>query len=140
LSLNFPNRTLQIFYLIDYSLLLMYYYRGSGLSQPDMTGRPMGRHTIGPASSALGMVWPAGISLSHRALATPVAGRAQYTLTRLPGVQCFLRHIGVAGFRVGCALCQEAVRQGWVEFRRTRGSRLSPLPSPYGSCSDETRL
>uniref|UniRef100_A0A4W5K5F2 Phospholipid-transporting ATPase n=1 Tax=Hucho hucho TaxID=62062 RepID=A0A4W5K5F2_9TELE len=33
------------------------------------------------------------------------------------------------------ALCQEAVRLGWVVFRRT-----SPLLSPYGSCSDETRL
>ncbi|CDQ61629.1 unnamed protein product [Oncorhynchus mykiss] len=33
----------------------MYYYRGSGLSQPASTGRPMGRHTIGPASSGLGM-------------------------------------------------------------------------------------
>ena len=41
---------------------------------------------------------PAGMSLFHRALATPVAGQAQCTLTRPPGVQCFRRHIGVAGF------------------------------------------
>ncbi|XP_052319470.1 uncharacterized protein LOC118394525 isoform X5 [Oncorhynchus keta] len=68
---------------------------------------------------------------------TPVVGRAQCTLNRSPGVRCFLRHIGAAGFRVGCALCQEA---GWVMFRRTHGSRPSPLQSPYGSCSDETRL
>ena len=37
--------------------------------------------------------------------------------------RCFLRHIGAAGFRVGCALC-----------------RPSSLLSSYGSCSDETRL
>jgi hypothetical protein len=57
------------------------------------------------ASSGLGRVWPGGISLSHRALATPVAGRAQCTLSRSAGAQCFLRHIGVTGFQVGCALC-----------------------------------
>uniref|UniRef100_A0A4W5PKK5 BicC family RNA binding protein 1 n=1 Tax=Hucho hucho TaxID=62062 RepID=A0A4W5PKK5_9TELE len=34
----------------------------------------------------------------------------------------------------------KAVRLGWVVFRGTHGSRPSPLPSPYGSCSDETRL
>jgi hypothetical protein len=83
---------------------------------------PVGRRTIGPASSGLGWVWPAGISLSHCALAAPVAGRAQCTLTSLPGVQCFLRHIGVAGLQVGCAFCEEAVRLGWVVFRRMHGS------------------
>jgi hypothetical protein len=108
--------------------------------QPAATERPMGRRTIDPALSGLGRVRPAGISLSHRALATPVAGRAQCTLTRSPGVRCFLWHIGAAGFLVGWALCQEAVRLGWVVFRRTHGSRPSPLPSPYRSCSDETRL
>ena len=59
-------------------------------SQPAATRRLMGRRTIGLASSGLGRVWPAGISLSHCALATPVAGRAQCTPTRSPGVQCFL--------------------------------------------------
>jgi hypothetical protein len=98
------------------------------------------RRTIGPALCGLGRVWSAGICLSHRALATPVAGRAQCILTRSPGVRCFLRHIGAAGFRVGSALCQEAVRLGWVVFWRTHGSRPLPLPSPYGSCSNETRL
>ena len=39
----------------------------------------------------------AGISLSHRALATPVAGRAQCMLTRSPGALCFLQHISAAG-------------------------------------------
>ena len=43
----------------------------------------MGRRTIGLASSGLGRVWPVGISLSHRAPATPVAGRAQCTLTKV---------------------------------------------------------
>ena len=32
-----------------------------------------------------------------------------------------------AGFWVGWALCQEAVRLGWVVFLRTHGSRTSPL-------------
>ena len=59
-----------------------------------------GRRTIGLASSGLGRVWPVGISLSHRALVTPVAGWAQCTLTRSPGARCFLQHIGAAGFRV----------------------------------------
>ena len=36
-------------------------------------------------------------------------GRVQCTLTRSPGVRCFLWHIGAAGFSVGWALCQEAV-------------------------------
>ena len=95
--------------------------------------------TIGLALSGLGRVLPAGISLSHRALATPVAGRAQCTLTRSLGVRCFLRHIGAAGFRVKQALCQEAVC-GWVVFRGMHGSRPSPLLSLYWSCRDETRL
>ncbi|XP_045555790.1 uncharacterized protein isoform X6 [Salmo salar] len=67
-----------------------------------------------------------------RALATPVAGRAQCTLARSPGVRCFLQHIGAAGFRVKRALCQEAVRIGWVVFQTTHGSQPSPLPSPHG--------
>jgi hypothetical protein len=95
--------------------------------------RPMGRRTIGPASYGLGRVWPAGISLSHCALATPVVGGAQCTLTSSPGVRCFLRHIGAPGFRVGWALCQEAVRLGWVVFRTTHGFRPSRLPSPNRS-------
>ena len=87
-----------------------------------------------------GRVWQAGMSLSHCALATPVAGRAQCTLTQSPGVRCFLRHISATGFRVKWALCQEAVQLGWIVFLRTNGSRPSPLTSSYRSCSDETRL
>jgi uncharacterized protein (DUF1810 family) len=49
-----------------------------------------------------------------------------------PGVRCFFRHIGAAGFRVKRALCQEAVLLGWVVFWRTHGSLPSPLSSPYG--------
>ena len=59
--------------------------------------------------------------MSHRALATPVAGRAQCTLT-----WCFLLHIGAAGFQVKWALCQEAVRLGWV----SEDARLSTFASP----------
>ena len=64
---------------------MLFRSRAQALSQPAATERPMGRRTIGPALSGLGRVWPAGISLSHRTLATPVAGRAQCTLTRSPG-------------------------------------------------------
>ena len=61
-------------------------------------------------------------------------------LTRSPAVRYFLQHIGAAGFRVKRAVCQETVRIGRVVFWRTHGSRPSPLQSPYGSCSDGTRL
>ena len=33
---------------------------------------------------------------------------------------------------------KEAVRLGWVVYRRTRDFQPSSLPSPYWSCSDET--
>ena len=42
-----------------------------------VTGRSVGRRTIDLASSGLGRGWPVGISLSHRAPATPVAGSAR---------------------------------------------------------------
>jgi hypothetical protein len=70
----------------------------------------------------------------------PVSSGLASSGTRAPGVRCFLRHIGAAGFRVGWALCQVAVRLGWVVFRRMGFLDLSSLPSPYGSCSDEIRL
>ena len=57
--------------------------RAQALSQPVMTGRSVGRRTIGTASSGLGRAWPVGISLTHRAPATPVAGRGQCTLTKV---------------------------------------------------------
>jgi hypothetical protein len=40
------------------------------------------------------------------------------TLTWLPGVRCYLRHIGAAGFWVKRAVCQEAVRLGlaWLDW------------------------
>ena len=60
--------------------------RAQALPQPAATGRRGGRRTIGIAASGVGRVWPVEIALSHRALATPVAGRAQCTLTRSPGV------------------------------------------------------
>ena len=85
-------------------------------------------------------LWPAGKSMSHLTRATSVVGRAQCTLTQSSGVQCFHRHIGAAGIRVKWTLCQQAVRLGWVVFWRTHGSWPSRLPSPYGSCSIETRL
>jgi hypothetical protein len=53
-------------------------FRVQALSQPAATGRPMGRRIIGPASS--------GMLLSHRTLATTVAGQVQCTLTRSPVV------------------------------------------------------
>ena len=43
----------------------------------------MGRCTIGLASPGLGRSWSVGVSLSHRAPATPVAGWAQCALTKV---------------------------------------------------------
>jgi hypothetical protein len=89
------------------------------------------------------VVWVRGgfeISVSHRTLATPMVGRTPASWLRSPIVRCLLRHIGTAGFRVKRAVCQEAVRLGRVMFQRMHGSRPSPLPSPYESCSDGTRL
>jgi sarcosine oxidase gamma subunit len=97
------------------------------LSQPAATGRSMGQRTIGLASSGLGRVWLVGISLSHRALATLVAGQAQCTLTRSLGVRCFLRHIGAAGFRVGCALLRSSA--AWLGCV-SEGAWLSTFVSP----------
>ena len=105
LAFAFLNDCVSWFLTSLKSCISRLWVRVQGLSQPAVTGRSMGRRTIGLASSGLGRVWPVGISLSHRALATPVAGRAQCMLTRSPGAQCFLWHIGAAGFRVGCTLC-----------------------------------
>ena len=63
---------------------------------------------------------PAGMSLSHRALASPCGGPGACKLTF--ATSCFLRHIGVAGFWVKRAVYQEAVRLGRVVFRATHGS------------------
>lgn len=76
--------------------------------------RPMGRCTIGPVSSGLGEGLASRNVLSHHALVTPVVGQVQCMLTWSLGVQCFLQYIGVAGFWVNWALCQEAVWLGWV--------------------------
>ena len=80
----------------------------------------MGRSTIRPALSV--RVWPAGMSLSHRALATPVAGRVQCTLTQSPGVRCFLQHIGL----VGIVSRSSAAWLGCV----SEDTRLSTVESP----------
>ena len=67
--------------------------------------------TIGPASSGLGRVWPAGISLSHCALVTPVPGAVHqvvrctvFPLTRwcswLLGWMCVVSRSSVAW--LGC--------------------------------------
>ena len=78
--------------------------RAQALSYSAVTGSSMGRCTIGQASSGLGRAWPVGISLSHGAPATPVAGRAQCALTKVARGTVFLPTIGAAGFWVGCTL------------------------------------
>jgi hypothetical protein len=89
----------------------------------------MGRRKIALALSGLGRVWLVGISLSHRALVTPVAGlgaehanqgRQVYsvssdTLVRLAS-------------RLDARCVEEAVRLGWVVFRGD--AWLSTLVSP----------
>ena len=72
--------------------------RVQALSQLATSGRPMGRRTIGPASSGLGE------GLAGRDVHVPLrssdscGGPGVCTLTRSPGVRCFLRHVGVAGW------------------------------------------
>ena len=110
------------------------------LSQLAANGRPMGRRKIGPASSVLGEGLASRDVLVPSRSSDSKGGPGACTLTRSPGVQCFLQHISAAGFWVKWALCQEAVQLGWIVFRRTQGSRPSPLPSPYKSCSNETKL
>ena len=98
----------------------------------------MGRRTIDPASSVLG---------------EGLAGRDVLVQSRTNGScggQGAVHADMVARstvfppthwcFWVKSALSQEAVQLGWVVFWRMHGSRPSPLPSPYGSCSDETGL
>ena len=61
----------------------------------------MGRCTIGLVSSGLGRAWPVGMSFSHRAPATPVAGRAHSdTLVRLASgldAHCVKKQRGLVG-------------------------------------------
>jgi hypothetical protein len=98
----------------------------------------MRRRTIGPALSGLGEGL-AGRDVPSRS-SDSCGGPGAMHADTVSSVQCFLQHIGVAGFWVKRALCQEAVRLGWVVFRRTHGSRPSPLANSNGSRSDETRL
>ena len=76
----------------------------------------MGQCTIGPVPPGLGE------GLAGRDVLVPLrssdyCGRpGTCTLAQSPGVWCFLRHIGAAGFQVKRALCHEAVQLGWVVF------------------------
>ena len=45
------------------------------------------------------------VQINPRTIAKDLVKMLEETGTRLPGAWCFLRHIGAAGFRVGCALC-----------------------------------
>ena len=68
----------------------------------------MGLLTIGPTSSELGE------SLAGRDVLVPsrtrdsCGGPGVMQADTTPGVQCFLRHIDEAGFRVKRALCQKS--------------------------------
>ena len=74
-----------------------------------MTGSPIRRRTIGPTSSRLGEgLAKVGLYLAHRALATPCGGPGACRLTSSSVEQCFLRHIGAAGFRIKAGGCKEA--------------------------------
>ena len=109
--------------------------RFQAVLQPAATGRHMRQCTIGPASPGLGEGLVGRDDLVPLCSSDSCGGPGACTLTRSPVVQCFLRHIGAAGFQV-----KRAVWLGKVMFRRTHGSRPSPLQSPYGSCRVGTRL
>ena len=111
--------------------------RAQALLLPAATGRSVGQRTIGQASSGFGRALPVGISLSHRAPATPVAGQAQCALTKVALVH------GVSSdtlVRLASGLDARCVKKqcGLVGLC-IRGLMTSSLPSPYGSCSDRTR-
>ena len=95
-------------------------------------GDPWGGRTIGTASSGLGEGLASRDVLvsSHTSDSCGEPGAVHADMV--------LWHIGVSRFRVKLALCQEAVRLGWVVFRRMHSSRPSPLLSLYRSCSDKT--
>jgi hypothetical protein len=99
----------------------------------------MGRHTIGPASSGL---------------VEGLAGRDVLVPSRTSGscggpgavhVDTVARCTGVSSdtvLRLTSGLSGHCVKKqcGLVGFQGTHGSLPLSLPSPYGSCSDETRL
>jgi hypothetical protein len=96
-------------------------------------GWSVGRRTIGLASSGLGRVWPVGISLSHLAPATPVAGKltkvARCTVFPpclsgwLPGwMRCDKKQCGLVGLcfggRMAFDLCLSQACTGVVAMRQ----------------------
>ena len=86
-----------------------FWVRVQALSQPSATGRPMGRRTISPASSGV-RARLAGREVLVPSCSSDLCGRpGACTLTRSPGVQCFLQHIGVADF----GICGHCVKKQW---------------------------
>jgi hypothetical protein len=112
--------------------------RHRAVLQPAVTGRPMRQGTIGPALSRLGEGLAGRDVFVPSRFSDSCGGPGTCTLTRLPVVQCFLRHVVAAGFRLKRAVCQKAGWLGRVVFRRMRGSRPSPLPSWELKWWDET--
>ena len=94
-----------------------------------------GRRTIGLASSGLGRAWPVGMSLSHHAPATPVAGRVQCALTNSVSSNTLVWL--ASGLAVRCVQKQCGLVGSLTA--RTHDFQPSSLPSSYGNCSDETR-
>ena len=89
----------------------------------------MGRPTIGPASSRLeeGLAGRDVLVLSRPSDSCGWPG-AVHTDTVAMVARCTVfPPTHWCSFRVKWALCQEAVRLGWDVFRRTHGSRPSPL-------------
>jgi hypothetical protein len=102
---------------------------------PAVTVSSIGRHTIGPALSGLGEglaeeAW-LGSLRSSDSLGRVPAGWLRSSVER-----CFLRHISAAGFRVKRA----GVKKRSLACHVSEGAWIDLcLPSPLGSCSDETR-
>ena len=110
---------------LELEVVTSYKYLGVRLDETPSFSQHISK--LQATSSGEGRGWPVGMSLSHRAPATPVAGRAQCTLTKVARCTVF-PPTHWCGFRVRSS----------VAVHRHDFQPLS-LPSPDGSCSDETR-
>jgi hypothetical protein len=101
-----------------------------------VTGRPVGRRTIGPALSGLGE------GLADRDVLVPSRSSDSCGAGHSDTVSQVYCVFSDALVRLTSRLSGHYVKKqcGLFVFRRMHGSRPSPLQSPYGSCNDGTRL
>ena len=109
----------------------------------------VGRRTIDLASSWLGRAWSVGVSLSHRAPATPVAARAQCALTKVArysdtlvwlasglDARCVKKQCGLVGLCIGGRMTfnlrLSRARTGVVAMRQDSSYYNNWIPQNWG--------